>query len=240
MDYYPKPITKICLEKILDQMNNSLYKINEKGGKFEIGFFCYIQIKQKRIPTLIINNYKKFNDYKDKIKVSLKNESITLELGETKIHNKDYKMTMLEIKENIKDKIKFLEMDDIIYKTESEMYYNKDKIYIIQWDKMNNISFLTGETKYINKTEIIYSRKIKSNVNLSLIFNLNNNKLLGKHEKSIIPFNKGKCFQYLINEFTYKYNYLNKFKTNNKYQFYKALKNEISILINADETDINK
>ena len=240
MEEYPKSITKRCLEKILDQMNNSLYRVNEKDGKFETGFFCYIQNKQKPIPTLIINNYNKLNDYKDNIKVSLNNESMTLELGETKYYNKDYKMTLLEIKENIKNKIKFLEIDDIIYNNESEMYYNKERIYIIQWNKMKNISFLTGEIKYINKFEIFHSIAIKSNEDVSLIFNLNNNKLLGKHENSIIPFNRGKSFQFLFNEYTFKYNCLNKCKTNNKYKYYKVLKNEISILINADEPDINK
>ena len=240
MEEYPKSITKRCLEKILDQMNNSLYRVNEKDGKFETGFFCYIQNKQKPIPTLIINNYNKLNDYKDNIKVSLNNESMTLELGETKYYNKDYKMTLLEIKENIKNKIKFLEIDDIIYNNESEMYYNKERIYIIQWNKMKNISFLTGEIKYINKFEIFHSIAIKSNEDVSLIFNLNNNKLLGKHEGSIIPFNRGKNFQFLFTEYTFKYNCLNKCKTNNKYKYYKVLKNEISILINADKPDINK
>ena len=34
MNEYPKPLTNHCLTKILDQMNNSLYKVNEKGGEF--------------------------------------------------------------------------------------------------------------------------------------------------------------------------------------------------------------
>ena len=39
MDNYPKQVTKQCTEKILEQINNAIYKINENNGKFEIGFF---------------------------------------------------------------------------------------------------------------------------------------------------------------------------------------------------------
>ena len=57
MEEYPEPVTKQCTQKILYQMNNSFYKINEQDGKFDIGFFCYIKFKEKNIPIVIINRY---------------------------------------------------------------------------------------------------------------------------------------------------------------------------------------
>ena len=38
MEKYPKPVPKQCSKVILDQMDNSICKINEKT----IGFFCKI------------------------------------------------------------------------------------------------------------------------------------------------------------------------------------------------------
>ena len=45
MEKYLKPVTKSCTKKISAQMENYLYKINKKGGNYEIGYF--IQIKDK-------------------------------------------------------------------------------------------------------------------------------------------------------------------------------------------------
>ena len=78
MDEYPKPITNYYLTKILDQMNNSFCKINEKDGNFEIGFFCYVKIREKKIPVLIINNNIKLEEYKDKIEVSINGKYKTI------------------------------------------------------------------------------------------------------------------------------------------------------------------
>ena len=38
MEKYLKPVTKSCAKKISAQMENYLYKINKKGGNYEIGF----------------------------------------------------------------------------------------------------------------------------------------------------------------------------------------------------------
>ena len=43
MEKYPKPVTKNTTQKILNQIDNSIYKINEKKGKFFIGFLSYIK-----------------------------------------------------------------------------------------------------------------------------------------------------------------------------------------------------
>ena len=231
MNGYPKPMTKHCLSKILDQMNNSLYKINEKDGKFETGFFCYVKIKEKTIPVLIINNSIQLDEYKDKINVSINNKSISIEVGETCYQNKDYNMTMIEIKNNKKYKIIFLEIDDGIYKNDSEMYYDKQPIYIIQWKNMQDTFLSFGIIKDMNKSHLIYSSEMESKTEFYLIFNLSNNKLIGKHESELRGYKHGKFFKILINKFINKYNADNK---------YNKLPNEINILIKVDEKDINK
>ena len=51
MAEYIKPITKQCTKKLLDQMDNYFYKINEKEGEFSVGFFCHMNYKNKKIPV---------------------------------------------------------------------------------------------------------------------------------------------------------------------------------------------
>ena len=41
-----KPVPKPCAKKIYEHMENYLYKINEKEGNYEIGYF--IQLKDKK------------------------------------------------------------------------------------------------------------------------------------------------------------------------------------------------
>ena len=207
MDDSPKSMSNLCLGKILDQMNKSLYKINEKEGKFEIGFFCHIQIKektiQKNIPVLIINNYVRLDDYIDEIKISFNKGTKIIKLGDTKYQNKDYNMTLLEIKENKKDRIQFIELDDPIYKPDSEMYYDKKPIYIIQWKNMKDTTLSSlsfGIIKEMNKSLFKFSTEMKSNSEISLIFNLSNNKLIGNYENELKKLHQGKFFKILINK----------------------------------------
>ena len=61
MDKYPKPMTKNITQKILNQIGNSVYKINEKNGKFFTGFLCYIKYQNENIPVLI-TTYKGINE----------------------------------------------------------------------------------------------------------------------------------------------------------------------------------
>ena len=50
---YPSPITKQCHKKILEQMNNSFYRFNEKDKKSELLFFCYIRLENRKFPVLV-------------------------------------------------------------------------------------------------------------------------------------------------------------------------------------------
>ena len=52
-EYQPKPITKDCMEIILDQINNSICWIKKKEGNHEIGFLVYLKYKNQSIPVLM-------------------------------------------------------------------------------------------------------------------------------------------------------------------------------------------
>ena len=127
MKDYPKPSSNQCFTKILEQMNNLFYKINKKEEKFDIGIFCYIKYNYKKIPILIINNY---IDNNNNISVTRNDgTTVTIELGESIYKDKEYNISILEIKETINYKIQFFDIDDEIYLKESEMFYKNESIY---------------------------------------------------------------------------------------------------------------
>ena len=57
MKNFSKPVSNDCTRKILDQMDNYFYKINEKDDKFDICIFCHIKYKNEKISIAIINNF---------------------------------------------------------------------------------------------------------------------------------------------------------------------------------------
>ena len=187
----------------------------------------------KNIPVLIIDNYIQLDKLEECIKVTINGKSKVIELGDTNYQNKELNVTILEIKENKKNKIHFLEIDDAIYRNDSELYYIKEQIYIIQWKNMTDILLSFCEIKYIKKLDFIYTSQISSKSKFSLIFGLSNNKLIGKHESKLEHYNKGSLFKKIINIFIKKYNVDNNYK-------YNKFPNEINILIKINEKDINE
>jgi len=55
MEKYLNSVTKESPQKIMNYLDNSIYKIKRKDGKFGIGFFCYIKYHNRKIPILITN-----------------------------------------------------------------------------------------------------------------------------------------------------------------------------------------
>ena len=240
MDNYPKQVTKQCTEKILEQMNNAIYKINENNGKFEIGFFCLIKHQSEKIPVLMINKYIKDEDkeFSSSIKVSINDKDELLEIAYL-YRNKTYKITIIVLKKIENLNINFLDIDDELCDEESEMYYIKISIYIIQWNNMKDTSVSYGVIKNVKESLIQYFCNLNLNSKISLIFNLSNNKLIGFNEIGSNLLNTGIFFKYIIKEGINKYIYDNKFRNNKIYKYHKALKNEIDILIKVNEEDIN-
>ena len=164
MEDYPEPVTKQCTRKILEQTDEAIYKINEKEGNSEIGVFIKIKYKNKDIPVLI-TKLKILNEINNNIiNISNNKEKIDIELGDILYLNNEYNILMIEIKE--KKNINYIEIDDNIN--------NKESIYIIQNDNINDILISYGIINNIeNNKDIRYKSNIKSNY--SFIFNLNNN-----------------------------------------------------------------
>ena len=197
MAEYPKPMTKQSTKKLYDQMENYLYKLNESEEKYEIGFFCYINYQNTKIPVLIANN----NILKEKnnnINISLNNTPTNIKLGQTRYINTKYNLTLVEIKENEDYKINFFEIDDIIYLKNPDMYYYNESIYILQYDnEKNDILVSYGLIKNINNSEIVFRSSIIPNPKNFPILNSLNNKLIGLNKSG--SNNKGIFFDLLIN-----------------------------------------
>ena len=208
MDKYPKPMTKQCINKILSQIDNSFYKIKNNNKKSEIGIFCLIKYKNKQLPVLVAT-YELINEKylanNNNIDISLNNEFMPIEFGNTKYLNKQYDLSVIEIKQN--NKINFLKIDDYLYKDDSEIFYPEKSIYVIHPSKDNeNENFVSfGIINNQNKSKLIFSCNLNSLSNGFPIFNLSNNKLIGIYKKSSCYFNKGIFFKFIINEFIKEY-----------------------------------
>ena len=102
-----EPVNIDGTKKILDQLMNSICKINIKG-KLGTGFFCKIPFRKETIKILLANyNILNENDFKEnkKLKLSLNDEknTITIDLGierET-YFNKEYNITLMNLKKKI-------------------------------------------------------------------------------------------------------------------------------------------
>ena len=135
MEGYPKPVTKETHKKISYYLDNSIYQIKGVDGKCGIAFFCNIRCHDKIIPVLITSyqliNEEYFINY-NKTDILINEERVPIELGYINYMDKDLDLTVIEIKEN--NNIKFLDLDDNIYKKESEMNFKKESIYIIHYN----------------------------------------------------------------------------------------------------------
>jgi hypothetical protein len=209
-------ISKQCTNTIIEQMNKSLYKIEYgKERKSIIGFFCHVKYENKNIPVFITNYEAFYLATHKSIKVKKNKETISVELGNIKYFDKDYDLSILQIKENKNtNKIYFLEIDENVYKNNYEIHYNDSSIYIIHYNQDKNIYTTFGSIKYINKSKMILSTNINLNFKDSPIFNLSNNKLIGIAKENSKYFTNGIFFKFIINEFINEYK-ISKHSSNN-------------------------
>ena len=234
MEDLPDPVNSSITKIILEQMRNSIFKFTTKDEKIEYGYFCYFKSYNKNIPLIIINNYNIEEIENTKISVSIKNNTKMIQLGSIRYYNKEINISIIEIKDNIDNyKINFFELDDNLYTKGFEFNYNKQSIYIIQYNDMEDISVSYGKINNINRKQLFYLANLNSKANFSLIFNLSNNKLIGIHETNSKYYNKGIFFSHII-EFINKYKKLNKYKDNQKSN------NEIDISLSINSKEVNK
>ena len=224
-----KPISKQSIKRIYDQMNNSFNKIINNDT---ICIFTKIKYKNNFIPVMI-TNYQIINYISNNNNINIYNnkEANKIEFGKVKYFNKDFNIAVIQIKEN--NKINYLEIDDYLYKKDIEALYNKEPIYIIKYNDKNDITVTYSIIRSITNSEIIYSSysNKNNNNNISIIFSLSNNKLIGIYNHEYKYYNKGLLFNFIINEF------INEYK-NIKIKKYES--NEINILININKKVVNQ
>ena len=113
------------------------------------------------------------------------------------------------------------------------MYYYKKPIYIILYIKNNETLVSYNRISDMNQKHIRFSHNLNDNNEKSLLFNFENNKLIGIHNKGFNYSNKGLFFKYIIDKFIQTYKNKNTENYNKNY-------NEISIKVNIDKGNINK
>ena len=167
------PVDITGTKTILNQMINCICKIKYKNG---IGFFCKIPLYNNMMNFLMTNyniiNEDYFKENKE-IELILNDNIIKIDMNiKRKIYyNKEYNITLIELKEE--DKIKeYIELDDYNGK------YENKSIYILGYPNKDNIC-----VSYCILNKIDKNNNIICNINnISLgspILNLKNNKLIG-------------------------------------------------------------
>ena len=217
---YPKAESIEGTEKILDQIRNCVFKIILENGDRGTGFFCNIPYNNKLIPVMITNNHIIDSNYISNNKfiiITLNNDKDDkiIKLNDNRIiyTNKEYDITIIEIKPK-DDKINnFMELEDKIFKEESYLYYNQESIYIIHYSNQEKAAVSYGLINKINNSNIIHFSCIGQGSSGSPIISISNNKIIGIHKENSNTFqkNNGTFLKEPINEFINEYLSLNNF-----------------------------
>ena len=200
-------------ETLINQMKNSLCKINLIDGSKGSGFFCKIPYPDKNnlMKVLMTNNHVINEDILNKKEINLLintvSKNINLE-NRIKYTNKDYDVTIIEIKD-IDNINSYLELDDTIINNLNDfknINYIKATIYLIQYpgNKENpGVSF--GIIKSIDEAhEYTFNHLCSTEEGSSGSPILaSNNKLIGIHKESVNNknFNRGTFLNYPILDF---------------------------------------
>ena len=116
MEEFPKPVSKKSTKIIFSQMNEAIYIIKniQIDKNIGIGFFCYINYKNKKIPVLITNTRiinEKYLENNNQIELCKNKGFKKIELCENKYINKEYELSIIEIKDD--KNLNFLEIKKI-------------------------------------------------------------------------------------------------------------------------------
>ena len=164
---YPKSLTINESELILEQMKKSICKIVLEDGKEGTGFFCSIIYYSLLITNNSFIDESQLNKENNKIKIYLgkNNEYKEIELKDRIIYtNKEYNITLIEIKKEEKEKIGNinLEIDENINEDELNKLIG-ETIYIIYHNKDKNISVSYSILEKCEQNE--YNFKYISSIN---------------------------------------------------------------------------
>ena len=211
-----EPISLKQTEKILDQMNNSICRINDKGTGFFVKFpyksillaalITNIQVINifdilcNRNMSISLNNDKKIKIIKlDNNRLMYTNEKLDITIIEIKENLDNLNNDYLELEDNI---INYLKLDKIKLNKKESPNYLDESIYILNYLKSNDIYVSYGKLININNNDLYHNCNIKGESSGSPILLLNNQKLIGIHCNSSKhnKFNKGTLLIYSIIE----------------------------------------
>ena len=254
LDGYPKIINYECHQKIMEQMEKNICRINigeEKGT----GFFCKIPFPDRNnmLPVFVTNNhvidekllYKENARISIKIKGDKKSKELNLN-NRIKYTNKKYDITIIEIKERdgIKD---YLELDDKIINdiinniNENEEYIGKT-IYIIQYPEGElSVSYGVIQSIYLDiQYNFVHKCSTRRGSSGSPILNLKN-KIIGIHKEGTNQYNIGSFMNYSLKDFVkinvdnnLNQNFLKLAKIGDKEKFLEIYKHFLSIKKNIN------
>ena len=189
------PVSIATTENILNQMKTSICKIKLKGAT-GTGFFCKIPFIEKQMIYCLMTNYHVINE-----KFINENKTINLLLNDDKealiidlsikrkfYFNKDYDITLIELKQIGKVK-EYLELDDNLFKDNEEVFYEDKSIYVLQYPNGKNACVSYGLLNNIYKFDIKHTCSTDYGSSGSPILNLENNKVIGIHKKGSTNFN---------------------------------------------------
>ena len=202
-----EPITIEETQKILEQMTNCICKVKSKGT-YGTGFFCRIKFLDNTFIIVLTTSYQILDDnyFKENNEINLiiNNQERIINLNKKrKIYsNKDYDLTLIEIKDS--DRIDdYFELDENILSQENpKLFYENKTIYVIQYLNMEKASVSYGIFNDLIDSEIKHTCNIKPGSNCSPILNSMNNKIIGISRVSENnDINKGIFLKVPINEF---------------------------------------
>ena len=202
-----EPITIEETQKILEQMTNCICKVKSKGI-YGTGFFCRIRFLDNTFIKVLTTSYQILDEHyfkeNNEINLIINYQARIINLNKKrKIYsNKDFDLTLIEIKES--DKINdYFELDENILSQENpKLFYENKTIYIIQYLNMEKASVSYGIFNDLIDSEIKHTCSTKPGSNCSPILNSMNNKIIGISkisEKN--DNNKGIFLKVPINEF---------------------------------------
>ena len=166
-----------------------MYLDNQLNG-LSNGFFCLIPYPdQNHLIHVLITTYRTINENtfldNKEIKLTLNNDSQkrTIKIDNTrKIYmNKDYDVTIIEIKPEMDNINNFLELDDNLFKENWNEIYNKSKVYLICYGKENKMDLYYGDIKDIENENIYHVSDTESGSGGCPILSLSSLNVIGIH-----------------------------------------------------------
>ena len=202
--------------KLLENTNLKYMKdyICKVSGKIVgTGFFCKIKYEDKLIPVLMTNYHVLDDNYiKDHKQINIyinNNMKIIKIYSDSLIYSSDvnkYDITIIKL--NNDDEINnYLEIEENIFKDNSEDIFKNESIYILHFPKGGeaHISYGCGIEK-INEYEIMHKCNTDSGSSGGPILNKLNNKIIGIHRGYYTRknYNYGTLLKYPLNELSRK------------------------------------